>query len=196
MPKRPAQFKANRSLGEHIGNKLFLLALVGVIVWLLRLALHYVLLASSNLLPSLRTQVSISAESESATRRSDQSFSSAAKKELRRPFWQRLVDAFFGYDFFIAYSQGDGKAYAGDLARRLKNRGFECFLDTEDFAKGDDWKSVGAWALKRTSRLVLVGSPKALESKPVLREVQIFSQTHKRIIPIDFDGSLSFIGLP
>ena len=68
--------------------------------------------------------------------------------------------------------------------------GFECFLDRQDYTKGDDWKLVGAWALKRTGRLVLVGTPKALESKPVLREVQIFTSSGKRVIPIDFDGDL------
>lgn len=111
--------------------------------------------------------------------------------EFRRSFWQRLADAFFGYDFFISYAHADGRTYAAALARSLRQRGFDCFLDTEDYAKGDNWKTVGAWALRRTSRLVLVGTPRALESGPVLRELEIFTQAGKRVIPIDFEGSLA-----
>src|SRR6478736_6710031 len=110
---------------------------------------------------------------------------------LRRSFWQRRVDALFGYDFFISYAWADGKTYAHDLAQRLTRRGFECFLDDRDYSSGDDWKVIGAWALKRTSKLVLVGTPKALQSEPVLLELQVFTSGGKRIIPIDFDGSLA-----
>jgi WD40 repeat protein len=101
------------------------------------------------------------------------------------------VDALFGYDFFISYAWADGKTYAHDLAQRLTRRGFECFLDNRDYSLGDDWKVIGAWALKRTSKLVLVGTSRALQSEPVLLELQVFTSGGKRIIPIDFDGSLA-----
>lgn len=113
------------------------------------------------------------------------------RDELRRSIWQRIVDAFFGYDFFISYAHADGGTYARGLAQRLKQRGFECFLDTENYARGDDWKRVGAWALRRTSRLVLVATPRALTSEPVRREVEIFTGAAKRVIPIAFGGSLA-----
>jgi WD40 repeat protein len=111
--------------------------------------------------------------------------------QLRRTFWQRLVDAFFGYDFFISYAHADGKLYAEGIARQLKQHGFECFLDTKESFKGDDWQEIGYWALKRTSQLILVGTQKALESEPVLREVRIFAARKKKIVPIDFSGSLA-----
>ena len=122
----------------------------------------------------------------------DENHASANSAPLRRSFWQRRVDALFGYDFFISYAWADGKTYAHDLAQRLTRRGFECFLDNRDYSLGDDWKVIGAWALKRTSKLVLVGTPKALQSEPVLLELQVFTSGGKRIIPIDFDGSLAF----
>ena len=37
--------------------------------------------------------------------------------QLRRTFWQRLADAYFGYDFFISYAHADGKLYADGMAR-------------------------------------------------------------------------------
>jgi len=100
------------------------------------------------------------------------------------------VDRFFGYDFFISYRWEDGHTYALRLAAELKRRGFDCFLDSESYAKGENWKTAGAAAIRRTSRLVLVGSPCVLKSEPVLREVRIFSKSGRRIIPIDFDDTL------
>jgi hypothetical protein len=106
--------------------------------------------------------------------------------------WRRLLDFVFGYDFFISYSWSDGGGYASALTRQLRAQGFEIFLDRDDYASGDDWKKVGAWKLRRTSQLVLIGSPAALASAPVIREIQIFSGTGRRIVPIDFGGSLEW----
>jgi WD40 repeat protein len=108
----------------------------------------------------------------------------------RRSIWRRGMDAVFGYDFFISYSWFDGGTYAAALAKRLEQRGFEVFLDRDDYASGDDWKQVGAWTLRRTGQLILVGSPGALTSAPVARELDIFRATGRRILPIDFGGSL------
>lgn len=108
----------------------------------------------------------------------------------RRPWSRRIIDAIFGFDFFISYRHADGRRYARKLCEELEKHGFECFLDTSKYRMGDDWKKIGYWTLRRTSCLVLVGSPGALESKPVLREVKIFRGFGKRIVPIDFEGSL------
>jgi tetratricopeptide (TPR) repeat protein len=106
-----------------------------------------------------------------------------------RSFVQRSLDFVFGYDFFISYSWSDGAAYAAALARQLEAAGFEVFLDRDDYASGDDWKKVGRWTLRRTGQLVLVGSPNAIKSDPVIREIKIFSETGRRIVPIDFGGT-------
>jgi WD40 repeat protein len=118
-------------------------------------------------------------------------FSAAEAGDIEsRSLPRRLLDLVFGYDFFISYSWTDGAAYATALARRLEADGFQVFLDRSGYASGDNWKSVGAWTLQRTGQLILVGSPTALRSDPVLREVRIFSRTGRRIVPIDFAGSL------
>lgn len=108
----------------------------------------------------------------------------------RRHIWRRALDFVFGYDFFISYAWVDGGPYAEKLARALEMSGFEVFLDRNDFRSGDDWKQVGAWTLRRTGQLILVGTPAAAHSKPVAREVKLFRATGRRIIPIDFEGSL------
>jgi tetratricopeptide (TPR) repeat protein len=110
----------------------------------------------------------------------------------RHSLWRRLLGFVFGYDFFVSYSWSDGGSYASALTRQLRAQGFEVFFDRDDYASGDDWKKVGAWKLRRTGQLVLVGSPAAVLSVPVIREIQIFNGTGRRIVPIDFDGSLEW----
>jgi hypothetical protein len=88
---------------------------------------------------------------------------------------RRLLGFVFGYDFFISYSWSD-----------------QVFLDRADYALGDDWKKAGAWTLRHTGQLILVGSPAAIRSDPVIHEVKIFSKTRRRIVPIDFAGSLEW----
>ena len=124
------------------------------------------------------------------TRAEAQHSSEDASDNGKRSLVRRLLDFVFGYDFFISYSWSDGAAYAAALASRLKADGFEVFLDRADYASGDNWKEVGARTLRRTGQLILVGSPAATRSDPVIREVEIFSKTGRHIVPIDFAGSL------
>lgn len=116
---------------------------------------------------------------------------SPAPELARRTLWHRIEDAVFGYDFFVSYSHSDGEHYAHKLVRRLQDGDYVCFLDRQDYSKGDDWEQVGAWAIRRTAVLVLVGTPKTHTSAPVLQEVRIFASSGRKIIPIEFNGSLS-----
>jgi WD40 repeat protein len=103
------------------------------------------------------------------------------------------LDFVFGYDFFISYKWADGRRYAAALARALKTSGYQVFLDADEYAAGDDWQRIGAWTLRRTSRLILVATAAALdtpaEETPVEREVRIFAATGRRIIAIAFAPS-------
>jgi len=107
---------------------------------------------------------------------------------------QRVADFMFGYDFFISYCWADGRHYANELQRKLEGQGFKCFLDSSDYAKGDNWRAAGQRALKKTSRLILVGTPKAVLSEPVANELRIFSTLGRRVFPIDIGGALSGMG--
>ena len=128
---------------------------------------------------------------EAAATTSEDRFSERLESIGRRAVLQRVLDSLYGYDYFISYRWSDGRIYAVALAEQLQRKGFNCFLDSEDYLKGDNWKRVGEHALKKTTRLVLVGSPEVHQSGPVLRELQIFTAEGKRVIPINFDTSLS-----
>jgi hypothetical protein len=108
---------------------------------------------------------------------------------IRRSFWHRVIDAVFGYDFFVSYCWADGSSYAQKLAHRLAGEGFVVFFDRNDFVSGDHWQQIGDWTLRRTGKLVLVGTRQALTSVPVQREVRVFHDTGRRILPIDIDGT-------
>ncbi len=115
----------------------------------------------------------------------------AARADPRRRPLQWLVDAIFGYDYFISYAWVDGRPYAERLHSELTARGFVCFLDSEDYAKGQNWRLMGRIALAHTSRLIVVGTAGALRSEPVLHEVQNFSGRQHDVIPIDLGLALS-----
>ncbi len=126
-------------------------------------------------------------------------FRERAARFAERGWFQRLLDWFYGYDYFVSYRWSDGRVYALALAEQLEKDGFDCFLDSADYIKGDNWKRIGERALRKTTRLVLVGSPHVVrpdpprepDDDPVLRELRIFTATGKRVIPINFEGSLS-----
>lgn len=114
-----------------------------------------------------------------------------ASEDKRSP-WRRLADAVFGYDYFISYAWSDGGVYATNLAEALRRHGFECFLDTQRYRVGDDWRKIGRWTLRQTSSLIIVGSPNAVSSEPVLYELSTFQRFNNRVVPIDFAGTLDY----
>ncbi len=120
----------------------------------------------------------------------EQLSSKEASPQVYPSVLQRIAALVFGYDYFISYAQLDGSRYANELMRALQLQGFVCFLDLQDYAKGDRWKTSGVWALKRTSVLLVVVTSGSLKSASVLWEVQTFVRGRKRVIPIDFDGTL------
>lgn len=126
--------------------------------------------------------MSITTQVETTTKRADE----------RRGLLRGALDFVFGYDYFISYAWRDGIAYATALAQQLSADGYEVFLDRVRFVSGDDWKEVAGWTLRRTGQLILIGSPAVLGSDAVLHEIQRFRETGRRIIPIDFDGSLKW----
>ncbi|MEL6687571.1 MAG: toll/interleukin-1 receptor domain-containing protein, partial [Pseudomonadota bacterium] len=99
---------------------------------------------------------------------------------------KRFADRLFGYDYFISYAWKDGRDYSVKMATALEEHGFDVFLDSKSYSRGDDWKQIGSWALNRTGQLILIATDAARESGPVKRELEIFSKTGRRIIPIDF----------
>ena len=90
-----------------------------------------------------------------------------------RGWFQLALDWLYGFDYFISYRWKDGREYALDLAKKLEDSGFACFLDSKDSIKGRSWKDIGTRALAKTSRLILVASPKAVYPEPYLSLIHI-----------------------
>jgi hypothetical protein len=110
----------------------------------------------------------------------------------RRRWYQRLKDRLWGYDFFISYHWASGGTYAVNLAARLREKGYEVFLDRAEYAMGDNWKRVGEVALRNTQRLILIATREAVfESKPVEREVVLFTDRGRHCMPIFFGDTFT-----
>ena len=78
------------------------------------------------------------------------------------------------------------------LAERLRDRGFDCFLDPSEFAAGDDWKNEAAHALSHTGRLVVIATHAAIAgSEAVQHEIEVFTRRSDRVIPIVFGDRFS-----
>jgi WD40 repeat protein len=99
---------------------------------------------------------------------------------------------FFGDDVFISYARRDGVPYALSLARALESRGFTC--DADLFASKPELRTPESVKrrLKRSSLLVVVGSPGAAGSKEIDGEIATFADARPEanIIPIDVGGAI------
>lgn len=96
----------------------------------------------------------------------------------------------FGDDVFVSYSRADGDTYAAGLANQLTSRKFTCKLDQWGSQPGKEIPPALRAALRRSSIVVLVGSPAAVRSAAVGQEVTEFRKTGRLIIPIDFDNEI------
>lgn len=109
-----------------------------------------------------------------------------------------LLRFLFGEDVFISYSRRDGANYAAALANELSKRergGFSCFLDQWGASAANELSAPVVRALKRSSVLVLIGTPGAVESAMVREEVRRFSETrrfrpHRPVLPVNVNGAL------
>lgn len=114
-----------------------------------------------------------------------------------------LLKLLFGDDIFISYSRRDGARYAAALADALSKPGkdFSCFLDQWGASADTTLSRPVTRALKRSSVLVLVGTPGAVASPMVRREIEMFSEdtrlrSHRPVLPINIDGALNDVAWP
>jgi len=75
-----------------------------------------------------------------------------------------IADRIFGYDIFVSSSCKDGMTYAHKLEKDPLRSGLRCFLDSEEMPPGESLQLSLRGALRRSSALVLVASPGALQS--------------------------------
>jgi len=112
--------------------------------------------------------------------------------EYKPSLLRRFVRFLWGYDFFVSYQWASGGTYAVSLAERLRDRGYDCFLDRAEFAAGDDWRTEAQQALRHTNRLVIIATRDAIaHSQPVRHELEVFTNRSNRVIPIVFGKRFS-----
>jgi hypothetical protein len=93
---------------------------------------------------------------------------------------------------FISYSRHD-QDFARRLAAELSARAYEVFFDQTSIPAGEDWTRSVQSALESCSRLILILSPHAVESKNVLDETRYALDHGKQIYPVLFqDCSIPF----
>lgn len=109
----------------------------------------------------------------------------------------RLLDWFFGYDYFIAHRSVDGKAYALALYNTLTSGGkkLDCFLDVRHYHIGGNLPSMQTRALAKTTRLIVIVTPHAHDNEAVYlrNEITEFKRRHPAglIVPVGTRKSLS-----
>lgn len=94
---------------------------------------------------------------------------------------KKLWDLLFGYDYFIAHRRADAHRFAKALCDELEKRDFDCFLDERNYEIGGNLHLMQRLALARTTRLIVIVSPLAHESRPgeidwLLEEVREFKR--------------------
>ncbi|WP_367616360.1 toll/interleukin-1 receptor domain-containing protein [Corallococcus exercitus] len=99
--------------------------------------------------------------------------------------WNRL----WGHDLFISYSRRDALGYALQLDRKLTEAGFHCFRDEDRIWVGDHLPSKLLTAARRSRVLLVVLSPRALESRWVQEELATYLAVggERQVIPLFFD---------
>lgn len=115
------------------------------------------------------------------------------KRGLRRYLLPRgVLEHLFGFDVFISYARRDSRAYAEQLQQGLSKLDYSCFLDAQEVPAGEQLTTALRRALRRSTVLVLIGSPGALESKYVCQEVGGFVELNPRgiILPISIGRTL------
>jgi hypothetical protein len=85
-------------------------------------------------------------------------------------------------NIFISYSRAN-TGFARDLYDKLKDEGFTLWRDRSEMESGDWWRQIQE-AIERVDKMILVLSPKALESTVVAQEWHYARQKGKLVIPV------------
>jgi TIR domain-containing protein len=103
----------------------------------------------------------------------------------------RWIDAYLiGYDIFVSYTWSDGRDYARALVAELKRKRYRCFLDSSEYKAGSDLNRDAKRAVWLSSAAAIVVTPSALRSHHVRKEIRLFDESEKPLVPIDVDGTM------
>jgi WD40 repeat protein len=106
---------------------------------------------------------------------------------------QRWIDAWWGYDVFIAHRRADAGEYAGALHSRLAAEKISSFIDRVVYGPGDSLLIATARHVTKSTLFLLVGSPELLKLRRpvdwVEKEIETFlaaQPSDPKVILIDF----------
>lgn len=86
---------------------------------------------------------------------------------------------------FLSYSRRN-KKFVYKLARDLRARGIDVWVDVGDLRGGTNWEEALEEAIKSSSAMILVMSKPSLNSKYVRQEIAWAEKYNKPIIPLDY----------
>lgn len=98
----------------------------------------------------------------------------------RLPPVEWLVSYLFGDDVFISYSRHDGVRYGEELAHVLADAGYSVRMDLWETEAGEETPEKVMRGLRRSRALVVVATPRALQSPNVAGEVAAFRLVRSR----------------
>jgi hypothetical protein len=108
------------------------------------------------------------------------------------------VDAFWGYDVFIAHRRADASEYARRLYEALTAQRISCFIDRAVYGPGDSLAVATLRHVRKSTVFVLLGSPEILSPRIpkdwVQEEVDQYLASHgadPKIIPVDFGETIA-----
>jgi outer membrane protein OmpA-like peptidoglycan-associated protein len=97
-----------------------------------------------------------------------------------------------GPDVFISYARADSYGYAGQLASQLITSGLSCYIDQSGSPPGKQVPKSTLQAAGRSSVLVALTSPAALQSKPMEEEIRAFPISDRPVVPVFFGNPHQF----
>jgi hypothetical protein len=83
--------------------------------------------------------------------------------------------------FFISYRRYDGQDTAAEIYDYFSSKGYQVFLDTEDIEAGEKIQSGIIEGISQRDFLLLIDSPKAMESDWIMKEI---TTALERCVPI------------
>jgi hypothetical protein len=103
----------------------------------------------------------------------------------------RVRRRFRGHDIFISYARADALSYARALDAALRKKGFRCFLDEREIRAGDHFPKVLDQAVRDSTMLVSLVSPRGLTSAWVQEELRTYlaASGPRLVVPILFGVS-------
>jgi hypothetical protein len=124
-----------------------------------------------------------------ATNRAGETLQEQPPPTERLSVLSRLARLLFGYDFFLSYAHKDGADYARKLEKSLSKKDFTVFRDETELPGGEPLTSLIRLSLRRTRRLVVVGTKFAVKSRWVEKEIKEFNEKkRRRIVLLDVHG--------